>query len=201
MTPHPPDFQLLKIDLAGLACVASAALIAWLTLVSPALERKHAENHAALQLPEARKLSADEARQLAHSEAELRRVKRELESYQHPSWTNPDRNHRIESLISIGRAHHLDVESVEPGEAETIASRRAMPLRLFARGRTTALNATLSALRTQMPDLILRSLDLTPVDDPVKPHLLISAEFLWIPPVIPTASHTTSSHSRLPAQP
>lgn len=182
--------NILGIDIVATFAISASMVAAWMFFIKPSLSRTVHDVEASHQLADVRKLASDETRRLAAAQAELIRVKRELQAYQQPCWTDPDRNARIQQLFTIGKNHELDIESIEPSEAETIGGRKAMPLRLLARGSTTELIATLTSIRTEMPDIVLRTLEVSPAPDPTLRYVIVSAELLWIPPVTPAPPST-----------
>lgn len=169
-----------KLDLIGAAVLLAVTAGLYFGVIGPARERWLTREATVQGLRSEREVASTLARSLSVRQAELRRLREQLEGFHHTCWAEQDRSRRIEWLLQLARTDGLTVESIEPAEGDTVAGRRVVPLRLTARGEFTALRQTLQRLRVSMPDVVLRSLEIV-ASPAAETHLLISADLLWVP--------------------
>lgn len=170
-----------KLDAAAVVALAAATALTWMLYINPALSRSHREASAAERIVPLRRESVELSRQLAAAQADVIRVRHALTGYEQPCWTDPDRSRRMEKLYALAKSSGLNVEGVEPMEAESVALRRALPIRMTARGPFHATLAALADTRRAMPDIVLRSLDLLEAGGSGR-ELTVGVEWLWVPP-------------------
>lgn len=181
-----------KIDGLALALLVIVTMgLVW-GLIRPAHQRIADNAVAAIELSSERDLAGTLARQLAARQAELRRLRAELDTFDHKCWSDTDRSRRIEGLFQTARGEGMTVEGVEPSDAERVGGRRVLPMRLAARSEFGPLVRTLNKLRQSQPDVVLRTLDTVPAPTG-EGQLLINAEFLWVPAPTPSPQPSTSS--------
>lgn len=176
MTP-----RLWKIDATAVLALATATALTWAFYISPALSRSQLEASAAERIVPLRRESVELSRQLAAAQADVIRVRHALTAYDQPCWTDPDRSRRMERLYALAKSAGLNVEGVEPLETETVALRRALPIRMTARGPFHAALSAIADTRRSMPDIVLRSLDLLEAGGSGR-ELTVGVEWLWVPP-------------------
>jgi hypothetical protein len=170
----------LKLDVAAVTLLAVVTGSAWMAL-RPMLSRSADESRAASSLVKERRNASDLSRQLAMAQTELRSSRRELETLSQPAWGDLDRSRRIEGLYRVARESGLKLDGINPGEPETTAGRRGLSLRLAGRGKYAALTATLAAIRQANPDMVIRSIDLSPAPNSAT-EVGVNAEILWVWP-------------------
>lgn len=180
------DRDILRHQVVAWTLLAGITVVCWLFLASPALSRSQRESDARAKLEPARKLASDGSRALAAAQADLSRTRAEFESFNQPAWAETDLSRRLEWFYGISRSAGLKVESVEPADVEILGGRRGLPLRLAARGTCAAVENALREFRSAMPDVVLRSADLTALPNPSMlseteaRQLVANFEFVWI---------------------
>lgn len=176
-----PMRPLWQFDVALGVVLAALTAAAWLVVVQPAVARSRGDELARGSLPEARRSVASAGRALATVQNALNRTGQDLALLDHACWTDLDRSSRVERIYTTSNNAGLHIEAVEPGEVEIVSDRRAYSFRVAARGTYASLAATLAGLRRAMPDVLVRSVDVTaaPVDD--RPEVVVTMELLWVP--------------------
>lgn len=201
-----PRLGTLKVDVIGGMLLVLLTATLYILVLRPAHQRWVTRESTAQELRAERDISTTLARSLAARQAELHRLRRTLDSFSQPCWVEQDRSRRLEWLFQLARAHGLVVESIEPAEGDRIAGRAVVPLRLTAHGEFESLVHLLGQMRRDMPDVVLRSLELT-LSPAETSRLLIMTDLLWVPvseagrPAPASSFAPTRSTSPVPATP
>lgn len=173
----PPTW---RIDVTAVGIMAVVTVGALLGL-QPALSRSADESRAVTQLVGERRATSELSRLLAQKQTELRVVKRSLEGFSQPFWTDTDKTQRMGALYTVAREAGIKPDVLEPSGVEMTAGRRGISLKLAGRGPFWAIAAMYSNIRTTAPDMVMRSIEVSPLansDDEVQ----VTTEILWVLP-------------------
>lgn len=177
-----------QISAATLVVLAGLTVAAWVFVLGPDLSRSSQDAEARIDLAEVRSHAAESSRALAAVQTGVARARLELDTYNQPCWSDSDRSRRLEWLYRVSRAAGLKIEGVEPGEAETVSNRRGLSMRLNGRGDYASIQNALHDLRTAMPDVVLRHIELNALSNGTTAssaaeaaEITVSMELLWLP--------------------
>jgi len=168
-------------DICATLLLAALTAAAWRGVLQPALSRSAGEIEAAREVVAHRADSADLARQLSAAQKDLRLTRAALSVFDQPGWTDSDRSRRIELVYTAARNAGVQVEGVEPSDAERVGGRRVLPMRLSGRGEYVSILRVIADIRRNQPDVVIRTMDIVslPGGDG---QLFLTAELLWVPP-------------------
>lgn len=161
--------------------LAGITALCWVFVVSPMLSQSSQSAVARDELERVRIQSAQSARSLAAAQTAVAHTRKTFDSYNQPCWTETDRSRRLEWLYSVSQAAGLKIESAEPGEVETISNRKAVAMRLSARGSYAAVIAAVHDLRIAMPDVLLSGMSLTALPGAEVAEVNVLLDLVWIP--------------------
>jgi hypothetical protein len=195
------DPQVLRYYIASLLLGAGLTAGCWYGIIKPALLRRENDAAARVRLATVRE-GVDQSRQnLDIANRVLRSTQAQLGAFNQPCWKELDRSRRLEWLYSIARGNDLEIEAVEPGDAEIAGGRRVMPLRVTGRGPFNSVVSTLHGIRATMPDFLLRSTELTGSATPGSNSLVVTLELIWVPVADSAAAPAANPSATVPASP
>jgi len=184
-------------DICATLLLAALTAAAWRGVLQPALSRSAGEIEAAREVVAHRADSADLARQLSAAQSDLRLTRDALSVFNQPGWTDSDRSRRIELVYTAARNAGVQVEGVEPSDAERVGGRRVLPMRLSGRGEYVSILRVIADIRRNQPDVVIRTMDIVslPGGDG---QLFLTAELLWVPPAAQPGKPATPAEAAVP---
>lgn len=182
--------------ITGTVVLLSVTAATFWGAVLPVWTRSASQAQAIADAAQQRTAATELARSLSAAQNKLRVAKTALLTFDQPCWTDADRSRRIERVYRVAHDAGLQVEGVEPSDAERVGGRRVLPMRLSARGGFASTVQTLAEIRKTQPDVVVRTLDMVAAPG-TEGQLMINIELLWVPPAAdPNAKPSTPRNSR-----